>query len=486
MTQGHVAKDVAQAGFSLFEAALALMVVGVLIGATLVPLGAKIRAERVSKAQDQLADINTAILGYATSHRTAGAMAIYNDPPHRRHAAIPSGRPYLPCPDVTGDGLEDRHAMPELADIVAGSAGFYVGPRLDLLTITRFSPLASTREMVAELEFLGDDTVWMEATGVGFVYATTEYTPIVVTLSEDRDNNQLVTMGSCYSDKGSLPWSTLGTHAHDPWGNRFTYRVDPIFANPILGIGPDTRSDMFDPRFPLVEVTLDLDADTPSRDVGYASYARRDNSYIATTVVINGSNTDMDIDELPGLVCTDADPGIGCSITDNPGNVTLAKRTLNDFAVGRTTLFDVMEGVTVARLYQRNELINGMAYVVVSHGANGWGAVPHLQSQNVNTGAGLACNEPTRIGTDWSVHHPETENIDYPRDSVCGASPVPSSNMSFPHNSSFVKMPEHLTGTSRFDDLVMHASGEQLKSSLRDLGIKLDHAWMPPGTCDAC
>jgi len=35
-------------------------------------------------------------------------------------------------------------------------------------------------------------------------------------------------------DKGVLPWATLGLPETDPWGQRFTYRVDPKFADTIL------------------------------------------------------------------------------------------------------------------------------------------------------------------------------------------------------------------------------------------------------------
>ena len=73
-----------QVGFSLIEMAIVLVIVGLLIGGTLAPLSAQMERSRRSETSQTLNNTIDAIYGYAFSN----------------------GR--LPCPDSTGDGVEDR------------------------------------------------------------------------------------------------------------------------------------------------------------------------------------------------------------------------------------------------------------------------------------------------------------------------------------------------------------------------------------------
>ena len=492
------ARHKAAAGYSIVEAGIVLAVVGLLLSSSLVPLGARLRAEKVGDARDQLEEINSAILGYAATHRTIGAVAILDNVPSRRHASIPAGRPYLPCPDVTGDGLEDRHALPELPNpnpspTTRVTVSFLRNNEIRNQALERLSFGTSVSDSVAsELTFQGDRSVW-SMTNVNFRIAAPDFAPITVTMSSDSALNQLTTasstsvdpgFGTCVSDKGSLPWSTLGTDAHDPWGNRFTYRVDPIFAHQVLGIGPETRADMYDPRLPLQEVTLTLIAGGVPTTKTFASFRRRSTVYVQS---VTPSQTFL-IDELPGFVCTDTYTFLissGCSIS--PIILTIAGHTLNDVATTQVTLFDVLEGVTVARRFIKNDIINGMSFIVLSHGRNGYGAIPHFQSQNINIGTGFTCNRPvtSAIPQFWDLEAPEIENLDTPA-GLCGGTPIPQANGGFPHNHSFTTLVEHITTDSTFDDLITHQSGEQLINSLRDLGVKMDEAWLPPGICNDC
>ena len=486
----------ASSGYSIVEAGIVLAVVGLLLGSSLVPLGARLRAEKVGDARDQLEEINSAILGYAATHRTIGAVAILDNVPSRRHASIPADRPYLPCPDVTGDGIEDRHALPELPSPNATAnvtVSFLRNNEIRNQALTGLSFGRSVSDNVAsEITFPGDRSVW-SMTNVNFRIAAPDFAPITVTMSSNSALNQLTTasgssvdpgFGTCVSDKGSLPWSTLGTYAHDPWGNRFTYRVDPIFAHQVLGFGPETRSDMYDPRLPMQEVTLTLFAGGVRSTRTFASYGRRSTVYVDS---VTSSQTFM-IDELPGFVCTDTytfSVSSGCSI--HPLRLTVAGHSLNDVATTEVTLFDVLEGVTVARRYIKNDIINGMSFIVLSHGRNGYGAIPHLQSENVNNGSGFTCKNPftSAIPQFWLLEAPEIENFDTPA-GLCGSNPIPTDNTGFPHNHSFTALTEHTTSGSTYDDLITHQSGEQLINSLRDLGVKMDEAWLPPGICNDC
>jgi prepilin-type N-terminal cleavage/methylation domain-containing protein len=75
-----------QRGFTLTEMAVVLVITSLLIGGMIVPMSAQQDIKYNTETQKQLADISEALIGFAAS----------------------KVKPYLPCPDSTGDGLEDR------------------------------------------------------------------------------------------------------------------------------------------------------------------------------------------------------------------------------------------------------------------------------------------------------------------------------------------------------------------------------------------
>lgn len=81
-----------QRGFSLIELAIVLVIVTLLIGGLAVPLSAQIQARRIAETRQTMQEAREALFGYAMSHPAI---------------STPSNR-YLPCPDTTGDGHEDR------------------------------------------------------------------------------------------------------------------------------------------------------------------------------------------------------------------------------------------------------------------------------------------------------------------------------------------------------------------------------------------
>jgi prepilin-type N-terminal cleavage/methylation domain-containing protein len=81
-----------QRGFTLIELAIVLVIITILVGGLAVPLSAQIKARRVAETRQTLEEARNAIIGYAMTHQTSSS------PP----------RPYLPCPDNDGDGIEDR------------------------------------------------------------------------------------------------------------------------------------------------------------------------------------------------------------------------------------------------------------------------------------------------------------------------------------------------------------------------------------------
>lgn len=79
-------------GFSLVEMAVVLVIVGLLVAGLAVPLTAQMEQRDYNETQKELSNLREALIGYALSNSAS------------------DGGPYFPCPDNTGDGLEDRLA----------------------------------------------------------------------------------------------------------------------------------------------------------------------------------------------------------------------------------------------------------------------------------------------------------------------------------------------------------------------------------------
>ena len=79
-------------GFTLVELAVVLVIVSLLAGGLMMSIGAQVDQRSRNETQQTLQDARDALLGYAASHSAA------------------DGKPYLPCPDTDGDGLENRTA----------------------------------------------------------------------------------------------------------------------------------------------------------------------------------------------------------------------------------------------------------------------------------------------------------------------------------------------------------------------------------------
>ena len=79
-------------GFSLIEMAFVLVIITLLLGGLLVPFATQVEQRRIAETNKALEEIKEALIGYALSHSSTTAPS----------------QPYLPCPDVNGDGAEDR------------------------------------------------------------------------------------------------------------------------------------------------------------------------------------------------------------------------------------------------------------------------------------------------------------------------------------------------------------------------------------------
>jgi len=220
----------------LVEVAIMLAAVGIILGGAVIPLWQKRVSEDQDAARRQLDDVHAAIAGYAMRHRTPGVRYVLNvqeassadatDASSTRSFWIPAGRPYLPCPDYDGDGVENRLSV-QNAMLMQHLFGFVA----DIKPVRTDSTSFLGSEVRPAVSAFGGGTIAQRS---------------------------LVRYGSCgvspadgNTDRGALPWKTLGVRPSDLWGTRHTYRVDQVWASALTGFGQETPTDGYDPRLPL-------------------------------------------------------------------------------------------------------------------------------------------------------------------------------------------------------------------------------------------
>lgn len=113
-------------GFTLIELAIVLVIITLLIGGLAAPLSAQVQARRVAETRTEINATRDAVMGFSMSHTcTINCTSSLNTPnttscqtARTTYCASASAatqplinRHYLPCPDVTGDGREDRDAV---------------------------------------------------------------------------------------------------------------------------------------------------------------------------------------------------------------------------------------------------------------------------------------------------------------------------------------------------------------------------------------
>lgn len=172
--------------------------------------------------------------------------------------------------------------------------------------------------------------------------------------NEDRTKNfslttvsaaMLTTSMVCEESKGLLPWRTLGMcRQTDPWGNRIGYRVDIAFSSGMLGFDETFRADMFDPR-----LSLSLS------DTDYL-YSHRGTWHETGALICNSvsMNTDCPQQDLNNLL-------VGLVHTGTE-KLKLEARIIPKYD-------------TTDKNGSPTGVVNGAAFVIFSHGRNGYGAV---------------------------------------------------------------------------------------------------------------
>ena len=187
-------------GYTIVELSIVLVVAGLLLSGAIASFDRWSRYEQAQTTRDSIDLVKKAVVQYAAHNRTAPreitvrseilsvtVQASWN---------MPQSRPYLPCPDIDGDGIEDRVEKPEL--------------------------LALT----------------VHIRGVG-------------SHENNANRNLFYAHGLCSSQRGFLPWRTLRVPEADAWGGLFLYYVDAVFSHSLVGFNQDDHADQLDTRRPL-------------------------------------------------------------------------------------------------------------------------------------------------------------------------------------------------------------------------------------------
>lgn len=305
----------AQRGYNLVEIAIILTVALMMSSWLAVNYYNVQENERISETKHQIEVIKEAIVDYAASHRIASFRVLNGASSLTVFWRVPSGRPYLPCPDITGDGIEDRLPL--------------------------YTPSAQ-----------------------GVTLATGGYGDIRPT--------------ECYRYKGMLPWRTLNVPGGkaDFWGNHFTYRVDPAFASSLLGFDHETATDDSSDivsMMPPLTVTVLADG----RKIALRSTVFSPGLEMSLTVppalslIITLWGNTLTYHDTPSLICREAPcnyQALSLTISVIAGAVATTSLTVRNSGYA----YDLQ----VFNEFVPGNIIDGVPVVIVSHGENGYGAIP--------------------------------------------------------------------------------------------------------------
>ena len=453
-----------QRGFTLVELAIALTVVGLVLGASIIPLRMLDEARQLQDERRRLETVRDAIVGYALRHRTRElTIQFWQIAPDDRPVGefrLPAGRPYLPCPDSDGDGFEDRR-------------GFNI-PLED-----RFPTLILRTDPDRTIQYVGDNGF---SVGSDSLHGRGRALFFGFRLDLNPNSSSLLPRppyGECWTSRGTVPWRTLGIDPSDGWGNRHTYFADPVFSNAMFGFDRQTIADASDPRVP------------SAPGFGTARYANI-GSISTDSVRTNGC---------PAVICdggrtrtlTPAGTDLGCATAW--GDLRPICRAFSGYltpksddlilkagAVARTTITAPPGG----KPFWAGEVTDGLPFVLVSHGPNGRFAVNHWAtltdpgvqsrsgenfSQNICNSAGerdVLFNELRTPITDERALALAHEAMNGNRDGLSsdegclvrgGARDGPG--LSF-HLSFFAWEPPGVSRRGEFDDLLLWMTREEL------------------------
>ena len=341
-------------GYTLIEIAGMMVALGILLGASLLPLNRQLRESEYRQERVNMERLRDAVLGYALRHRTPGVEVIMvnDDGMPVQTGFYVAGRPYLPCPDRTFDGIADR------SDLIKSVTQ----------TLSRTVPPANyTQEL----------------------------------------NSPFLYNGACHASKGQLPWRTLGSIPADYWGNRYTYFADTAFSTETTGFDEKTIADSGERRWPRVRSALGAYIPLRRQRLNIIGGPLTDGrpSVICPAAVVN----EVDAADPEDFMCGQS------GTIDAPANIVAGEPAPID---GNPFVFPR------ADIHRLPNIADGLPFVIVSHGHNGFGAVNHLLSRR---GGRLECH---RSFADENTHGHERANahiyevkalIDEPEAGPCDA-----------------------------------------------------------------
>ena len=444
-------------GFTLVEIAIAMVVIGLLLGATAWLSRALDERRQLQREMQRLEIVRDAIVGYAIRNRTRERIlkvVPWFGPKGNWEFRLPAGRPYLPCPDWDGDGYEDR------VPLWAFPQGVEVNSDLTVtVTVGELAP-----------PWNGHLT-WTQGSST---------------------HPAAYPYGECRVERGGVPWRTLGVEPSDGWGNRHTYFADPVFSNAIFGFDRQTVADIYDPRVP----------SAPQYGPSLRHFKRILNDLLGNdtlTAPVSGIMEEVGHNRnCPAAICignSACEPAqrggfeqhrdarrCAWRLSADPDNPTI-------FKGGLVTA----EDIPGRKYYPAGSVVDGLPFVLASHGPNGRYAVNHwatLQNRTRETQWLVAefmfpiCNSgwqsfhdntPLRVPNipeGDRVQHIETANAARhtptiaPNVDFCVQIRGDFAGMPILYNTaSFVWQPPGIGDKSDFDDLlVWHTRGELTRS----------------------
>ena len=457
-----------QRGFTLVEIAIAMVVIGLLLGATAVTSRHLEEKRQLQREMQRLEIVRDAIVGYAIRNRTRERIlkVVPWFGPGEWEFRLPAGRPYLPCPDWDGDGYEDR--VPQWAF----PQGVEVNPDLAVtVTIGELAP------------------PWRES----------------ITWTQDLGSSpEAFPYGECRVSRGTVPWRTLGVAPSDGWGNQHTYFADPVFSNAIFGFDRQTVADIYDPRVPSApgygasprHFKYPI-PDVIGRDILTAPPPTR-------PIVSSGDNRGC-----PAAICIGND---SCEPTQQRISHRDPRRCAWRLSADSDNPTIFKGGLVAAKEipgrkhYPPGGVMDGLPFVLVSHGPNGRYAVNHWATLHNRTRgfrdfAFPICNPAwqsvggipglSEIPAEDRVQHFETANATrITSANIADISCPPTTgtflgveNRTLYNTASFVWQPPGIGDKSDFDDLlVWHTRGELTRSIRGNIPRlpKMQFAYFPP------
>ena len=359
-------------GFSLIEVAIALAVAGILLGGMLVPVGNELSRKAYIKTHAQVADAIEAIVGYAAASRSHGMLIGYangydvdGDESVRAYfgaqfSYVPPGRPYLPCPDIDNDGLEDRYGTDSTK------------PKGFLEQAATLNP-----DSFSVLDYYG--------AGAG----GRNRLPVYFEISRLSDISiSFPVFGECKLHFGNLPWKTLLLPAADAWGSMFTYVVHPNLSTAGFGFDQHTRTSVFPlySRPDLESSAAGGAGDQLAPIIGAGARARTPIlvcDYWEATNYLEDNPTSNDQLYAPcSTPHTEIDALFVPPAENFGGSLTNARNRFYGFYDLSTEVFDDVSPYPLARANYvghvsaptYNTITDGIAFAVISHGQDRGGA----------------------------------------------------------------------------------------------------------------